>query len=67
MIDFVEQNIDRIAQELTSYQTLQENLQSKKIIALYIGSYNNNFDKYKELAMNNIDFDFYAIFDESLI
>lgn len=44
-----------------------ENLNSKKILGLYLGDYNTNFDKYKELAMKNIDFDFFAIFNEGLI
>ena len=64
--DFVSEKINNISIEVLSIQHFRDLILSKRILGLYSGSKNTNFNIYFHIARKNIDFNFAHTFDPQL-
>ena len=64
--DFIAEKIDNISIELSNIQEFKEMLQTKRIVGLYSGADNINFERFFHVARKNIDFNFAHTFDPKL-
>ena len=66
LTQFLKDKINLITTNINNFSELLDNLKSKKIIALYLGKDNYNFQNFFHLAISYIDFDFYYSFDNKI-
>lgn len=65
-LSFLNNVINNVNKEIVSLNELQEIIEDKGIVGLYLGKENKNYMRYYDLAIRNYNFDFYMSFDESL-
>lgn len=65
-IEFLKEKFNLITKKLNDFSELQDNLKSKKILGLYLGEENYNYQNFIHLAVSNIHFDFYHSFENNL-
>ena len=64
--EFVLNRIKKISTELRDMEHFKEIINEKRVVGLYTGAQNDNFDKYMLVAKKNIDFTFVHTFDPYL-
>lgn len=64
--DFVEKNIKSVSIQLKNLDQVENLVENKKMIGIYLGAKNENYNSFYNLAIDNIDFNFYFSSDEEL-
>jgi len=64
--NYLVEKIENISKEITIMEDFRKRILDKKIIGLYTGSDNINFERYFKVVRKNIDFTFIHTFDKNL-
>ncbi len=65
-VDFIEDQMDRIPNPLTSMEQLAAVLKRRSIIALYLGKNDTDYNRFEALALQRMDCTYYYTFDPEL-
>lgn len=63
VLEFVQQVVSDVVIPIRSLEEVEQILEDKKIVGIYLGQQGKSWRKYYDLAIRNFSFDFYSSFD----